>query len=66
MAPFIFDTYFRTEKTSHVEMDREHLSVRYERYTDKKTGGEMPLEAKFRKMTPQPFAILRRLSFLRF
>lgn len=35
METFVFDTCFRNERTSHVEMDREHLSVKYERYTDK-------------------------------
>lgn len=35
MTPYIFDTYFQNTRTSHVEMDRNNLSVTYEKYTDR-------------------------------
>lgn len=35
MAKYIFDTYFMNQKTSHVEMDREKMTVVYQKFTDR-------------------------------
>jgi len=34
MEKFIFDTYFKNKKTSHVEMDRDHMQITYKKFTD--------------------------------
>ena len=35
LAKYIFDTYFMNQKTSHVEMDREKMTVVYQKFTDR-------------------------------